>query len=123
MLKTQLKSIEDFRFAIHHEGFIDEVGKFFGMQDLVIGYPEFDKKVIIKANDETKVRPLFSDTSVREVFQSLDDFSFGVIMHHFDGKEKSPCLELYINSAVTDTGLLQRIYRAFFKVLSLIDPD
>jgi hypothetical protein len=122
MLRSQLKSIGDFRFAIHNESFIDEVGKFFGMQDVVIGYPEFDKKVLIKANDETKVRPLFSETSIREVFQSLDDFTFGIIMHHFDGKEKSPCLELYINSAITDAVSLRKIYSAFFKVLILIDP-
>jgi hypothetical protein len=123
MLRAQIKSLEDFRFAIHHESFIDEVGKFFGMQDVIIGYPEFDEKVIIKANDETKVRPIFSDISVREVLQSFDDFTFGVTMHHFEGKEKRRCLELYINNAITDTGLLQRIYRAFFKVLLLTDPD
>ncbi len=55
MLRSQLESIGDFRFAIHDESFIDEVGKFFGMQDVVIGYPEFDKKVLIKSNDERKV--------------------------------------------------------------------
>ena len=27
----------DFSFAIHHEDFIDEIGKFVGMQDVVLG--------------------------------------------------------------------------------------
>jgi hypothetical protein len=79
MLRSPLKPNNNFRFAIHEEGFIDEVGKFFGMQDVVIGYPEFDKKVLIKANDEAKVKPLFADTSVREVFQSLDDFTLELL--------------------------------------------
>lgn len=123
MLQAKLKSAEDFKFAIHDESFIDEIGKFFGMQDVVTGFQEFDKKVIIKSNDEIKVRALFSDTSVREVFQSLGDFNFGIIMHHFGGKEKSPCLELYADRAETDPVWLQTIYRAFFKVLTSIDPD
>jgi hypothetical protein len=39
MLRSQLQSTGDFRFAIHEESFIDEVGKFFGMQDVLIGLP------------------------------------------------------------------------------------
>lgn len=123
LLRSQIKSTEDFRFATHHESFIDEVGKFFGMQDVVVGFPEFDQKVIIKSNDETRVKSIFSDTSVRGVFQALDNYTFGVIMHHLEGKDKSPCLELNIDSAITDPVELKRIYCAFFKVLILIDTD
>jgi hypothetical protein len=86
-------------------------------------YPEFDKKILIKANDDTKVRSLFSDPSVREVFQSLEDFTFAIIMHHFESKGKSPCLELYINSAIKDAVWLRKIYSAFVKVLTLVDSD
>ena len=42
----------EFRFAIHNQSFIDEIGKFFGMQDFVTGYKEFDEHFIVKTNDE-----------------------------------------------------------------------
>src|SRR5258708_35511841 len=43
MLKSTVLITDDFKFAIHDEGFIDEVGKFFGMQDVETGYSELDK--------------------------------------------------------------------------------
>lgn len=122
MLRTQLTTTDTFKFAVHHQGFIDEIGKFFGMQDVVIGYPDFDKALIIKTNDEAKVKTIFSDALVREVFQSLHDFTFGIIMHHADHHEKVPFLEFYSDVAITTPTELRKIYSAFCKVLYAIDP-
>ena len=36
-LTAPLHHTTDFKFAIHEEHFTDEIGKFFGMQDVVIG--------------------------------------------------------------------------------------
>lgn len=114
---------EDFRFAIHREDFIDEIGKFFGMQDVVIGYAEFDNKVVIKTNDEARAKFIFSDPKSRQVFQSLDNFSFGVAHHHVaDSEYKEPFLELIIEDGITDVTELRQIYVAFFEVLMKIDP-
>src|SRR5436853_444815 len=35
-----LPPADHFRFAIHREHFTDEIGKFFGMQDVKVGHPE-----------------------------------------------------------------------------------
>ena len=121
MLRAPLHIDQDFRFAVHDEGFIDEVGKFFGMQDVETGYEEFDKATLIKSNDEEKVKALFADASVRRVMQSLDDYTFGIIMHHTNHDEKGPFLELYINTAITDAADLRQIYHAFYTVLNLLD--
>ena len=69
-LLALLQNEQDFRFAIHKEDFFDEVGKFFGMQDVEIGYPEFDKKLIIKTNDKAKVKAVFSDRDYHHAFRS-----------------------------------------------------
>lgn len=119
---AQLESATAFRFAIHKEHFTDEIGKFFGMQDVVIGYEEFDKKVVIKTNDETEVKSLFADPSVRSVLQDLDDFTFGITTHHVsDSTRKDPFLELYIESGITDLNKLRAIYSAFYAILSKVD--
>lgn len=113
---------ESFRFAIHREDFIDEIGKFFGMQDVEIGYEEFDKKMLIKTNDADKVRFIFSDLEVRKVLQMLDNFSFGIANHHVgDSHLKEPFLELVIEEGITDTDALKDIYNAFINVLNKIE--
>jgi hypothetical protein len=108
----------DFRFALHHQGLIDTAGKFFGMEDVVIGYPEFDEALIIKTNDRERTRRIFSDVNVREIFQSLRLFTLHLKHHHVAGpKEKESFLELTIEEGVIDPKVLRNLYDAFYKVL------
>jgi hypothetical protein len=101
---------------IHKEGFLDEAGKLFGMQDVVIGYPEFDKKVIIKTNDEAKVKQLFSSESVRTTIGQLDDYTLK-IKHGEDGEAHTTNLELIIENEVPQWDALKKIYEAFYQLL------
>lgn len=55
-LSAELKTASNFRFAVHEQHFSDEIGKFFGMEDVEIGYNEFDKKLIVKTNDPIRVK-------------------------------------------------------------------
>jgi len=119
---TLLHKHEDFRFAIHREDFIDEIGKFFGIQDVIIGYPEFDKKMIVKTNDEDKVKAVFSGQETRELLESLENFSFGIALHHVaDSEFKEPFLELVIEDGITDVTVLKKIYDVFVNVLAMVD--
>lgn len=121
-LTAPLHALTDFRFAIHEEHFTDEIGKFFGMQDVVLGYEEFDKKLIVKTNDERKAREIFADASIRAVFQSLENFTFGITTHHSkDSTAKDPFLELVIETGITDPNQLRAIYRAYYSVLEAVD--
>jgi hypothetical protein len=104
----------DFRFALHHEGFLDKAGKLIGLEDKAIGYDDFDKEFIIKTNDEDKAKAAFADASVRSFFQALEDFNLH-ITHH---EETAPMLELEIERGVTDATELRTIYEAFIKVQS-----
>ncbi|OKS88536.1 hypothetical protein [Mucilaginibacter polytrichastri] len=117
-LKSPLPVNNDFRFAIHHQGFIDSVGKFFGMQDVDTGYPEFDKSVLVETNDKEKVHQLFADADVREIFSTLEDFNLGIHTHHVEDSEVShPWLEFYTDVAIDDTEQLRLIYHGFCKIL------
>lgn len=119
-LSSILSNNNAFRFAIHKEDFIDEIGKFFGMQDIITGYPDFDKKIIVKTNQEELVKEIFSDEEVRKVILSLKDCSFGIHTHHLSGA-KEPFLELIIEDAITDIVKVKEMYSAFSKVLSSIE--
>lgn len=106
-----------FRFAIHPQDFLYEIGKLFGIQDVKIGYPEFDKNVIVKTNDEIRVKQLFADPSIREVFQSLSGYSLGIS----EDEDDTLLLELNIQRGITDAAELLNIYSAYYKVLSSLD--
>lgn len=119
---SQLHNSSGFKFAIHHEGFIDEIGKFFGMQDVITGYPQFDKKMIVKTNDQAKVKAVFSDEKVRNIFQDRIGFTFHTTAHHVsDTNIKGSFLELNIEEGITDPVILREIYSAFYSVLLTID--
>ncbi len=121
-LSGHLLSEPNFQFAIHSKHLTDEIGKFFGMEDIVIGYPEFDEKFIIKTSDAGRVKALFSDATVRALFLSLPDFTFGITRHHVQHEEhKSSFLELLIETGITDVSQLKAIYQAFYAVLSSFD--
>jgi len=110
-----------FKFAIHEEHFTDEIGKFFGMEDIKIGYPDLDKHLIIKTNDAEKVKTLFADDDVRRVFTELENFDLGIRLHDIeDTDEKQAFLELNIEDGITDTIALRQLYHAFYEVLKAI---
>jgi len=108
----------DFKFAIHDEGFLDTIGKFFGLEDMKTGYPELDQHVVIKTNVPEKVRELMADSTIRNVFTTLADFDFGIHTHTVEetGIEQ-PFLEFNINQGVTDPETLRKLYHAFYEVL------
>jgi hypothetical protein len=113
---------ENFRFALHDEGVIDRVGKFLHVEeDVNIGYPEFDKQLVVKTNDVERVKQIFKDTRVRKVFQSLSDFSLQISQD--DNKKTKHNLELMIDRAVTDARELKKIYNAFTAVLDALEIE
>lgn len=113
---------DNFRFTINTQSFTDELGKFFGMQDITLGFRNFDEKFVIKSNDEKKISNLFSDQQVRSTLVALNDLSFGIVEYEIENADgKAPFLELKIGSAVSDPMHLREVYNAFFKVLLLIE--
>ncbi|RCH55056.1 hypothetical protein DJ568_09795 [Mucilaginibacter hurinus] len=119
LFKAPVSVSSDFKFAVHDEGFIDEIGKFFGMQDVKIGYEELDRHLIVKTNDEKKLHHIFSDTETRTTLVELEDFDLG-IHHHTTDAGESATLELNIDEGITDIAVLKKIYDAFYTVLSAI---
>lgn len=56
---------DDFKFEIYDEGFVRKIEKLFGVQDIEIGYPDFDKAFTIKSNSEFKIKTLLRNKELR----------------------------------------------------------
>ncbi len=65
-------------FKICREGFFASIGKFFGMQDILIGDPYFDDNFIIKGNDENRIRLLLNVPGLKQLIQAQPDISFQI---------------------------------------------
>jgi hypothetical protein len=69
---------DNFHFNIYRKGIFSDLGKWLGMQDVSVGYPQFDEDFIIKGTDESKLRRLFSNAKIRELIQDQPEIQFSV---------------------------------------------
>lgn len=69
---------DSFHFNIYRKGIFSDLGKWLGMQDVTVGYPQFDEDFIIKGNDESKLRRLFSNAKIRELIEDQPEIQFSV---------------------------------------------
>lgn len=110
---SKLPGTNDFKFALHKEDFLDEIGKFFGMQDIKLGYNDFDKHVVVKTNDEARTKQLFADEQLRSFVLAIeDDFTLSLSTSHME-----KVLALEIEKGITDVAFLQKIYGWFVQLL------
>lgn len=71
-IRAPYVSKNGFEFRIYREGFFSNMGKFFGMQDIEVGYEEFDKQFIIQGNDPYKVELLFENPEIRALLLDIE---------------------------------------------------
>ena len=69
---------DGFRFTIYDGGIFDSIGKLFGLQDIVVGYPEMDARYIIQGNNDEKVKQLCSNPALRQLIQLQTTIFFQV---------------------------------------------
>jgi hypothetical protein len=67
-----------FRFDVYRKSVFSGIGKFFGMQDIEIGDPQFDHDFIIKATNDSQVRELLANTRVRDLIARQKDIHLSV---------------------------------------------
>jgi len=77
-LRAPYVNPEGFRFTIYRKGFLSDLGKLLGMQDIEVGDPEFDEAFIVKGNDEPKVRALFAKPQIRQMIKAQPEFRLDV---------------------------------------------
>ncbi|MBI3585672.1 MAG: DUF3137 domain-containing protein [Ignavibacteriales bacterium] len=113
---------DGFRFTVYRKSIFSGIGKFFGMQDVEVGYPEFDEAFIIKGTDESKLRSLFMNSKIREMIQAQPTIQLEVKDDEGWFKTKFPegVDELYfqVRGVIQDVQRLKALYELFAEVLN-----
>ena len=92
------------------------------MQDVCVGYSEFDEAFIIKGNNEWKLRQLFSNAKIRQLISAQPDIRFFVNNRHGGvwGKSLPKGVdELYFEvvGAIKEVDRLKLLYELFSETL------
>ena len=113
---------DGFRFTIYRKSIFSGLGKLLGMQDVEVGYPEFDEAFIIKGNDEAKLRALFANDHIRQLIEMQpavyltvkdDEGWFGP---HFPEGVDELCF--HVVGVIKDIDRLKSLYYLFAETLN-----
>lgn len=116
---------DGFRFTIYRRSFLSDVGKFFGMEDVALGYDDdeqFDLDFIIKGNDHYKLWKLFENPYIRELLQSRPEIKLNVKAAEYGWfgqtyKDDVNMVEFIIMGVVKDINLLKTLFELFIEIL------
>jgi hypothetical protein len=113
---------DGFRFTIYRQGFFSDLGKMLGMQDVEVGYSEFDEAFIIKGNDEQKLRALFANSKIRQLLEMQSAVHLTVKEDEgwFSTKFPEGVDELYFSvmGVIKDIERLKSLYFLFAEILN-----
>lgn len=117
---AELPEETNFRFSIEKQGLKHRIGKLFGMQDVIVGHPEFDKKFLIQSNNVARVKEVLSDARVSGALLEEPVVDFEVREHKIGGNKKI-VLALDLDGAITEPTTLQNLFQPFKIVLDYLD--
>ncbi len=92
-----------------------------GMQDMEVGYQEFDHDFIIKGSDEGKLRLLFANDKIRGLISGQKDINFSVKDDEGWFGPKFPDgvdeLMFVVTGVIKDVDRLKHLYELFSETL------
>jgi hypothetical protein len=122
-LRAPYVNKDGFRFTIYRKGPFTRLGKLLGMQDVEVGFPEFDKAFVIKGNNEEKLRALFADSRIRQLIEmqqkkiqlTVKDNEGWFGKHFPDGVDE---LYFMVPGVIKDIDRLKSLYYLFAETLN-----
>ncbi|WP_010250972.1 hypothetical protein [Acetivibrio cellulolyticus] len=113
---------DGFRFKIYRSGAFSEIGAFLGMQDVEVGFEEFDREFVIKGNDEQKLKDLFLNTQIRSLIEIQPRFHLEVKDDEgwFGAGFPDGVDELYflVPGVIKDIDLLKALFEVYSEILN-----
>lgn len=110
-----------FRFEVYRRSMFTGIAKFFGMQDIETGDPQFDHDFIIKGTSESRVRELLVNQKIRELIAKQKSIHFLVKDDEgwFGSKFPQGVDELYFSvvGVIKDIDRLKLLYDLFAETL------
>jgi hypothetical protein len=114
---------DGFKFTIYRRGIFSNLAKRFGMQDVQVGFPQFDDDFIIQGNNEAQLRRLFADARLRDLISTQSDIEFGVQgdeANFWSGRNLPPGvneLSFQVIGGITDPLRLKQLFDLFSETL------
>ncbi len=112
---------DDFRFTIYRKSMFTALGKLLGMQDVEVGYADFDEAFVVKGTEEPKLRALFANPEIRRLLEAqpavhleVRDDEGWFAVHFPDGVDE---LRFHVLGVVKDIERLKLLYDLFAEVL------
>jgi hypothetical protein len=120
-IRAPFENLGNMYFKIYRKGVFSNLGKLLGMQDINVGYSDFDEDFIIKGNNELKIMQLFSNEKIRKLIKHQKSINLeikddeGTFGSHFPSNAD----ELYctVNGEIKDIEQLKELYELFAEVL------
>ncbi|TPG41628.1 DUF3137 domain-containing protein [Flavobacterium pectinovorum] len=118
---TPITLKDNFKFEIYREGFVRKIEKFFGAQDIEIGYPDFDKAFIIKSNNEFKIKTLLRNKEIRNLISSQKDVNIQILNYQGIWEKELPEnefeLSYFMDGQIKDIQTLKLLLELFKLIL------
>lgn len=136
-IRAPYVSKHGFQFRIYRHGIFSDLGKFFGMQDIEVGFAEFDDAFIIKGNDPYKVQLLFENEKVRYLLHALSKIDLRVkdgsgLFKRREAIKPTDNLHFQVVGIIKDVNQLKLLFELFAETLDQLcaigaayeeDPD
>lgn len=115
------------KFLITQQGFIENISKIFGAQDIQLGDKSFDKKFMVKGNDEAKVKTLLSDSSILKLIIQNKTLRLTITDEEglFGEKPKAGNMMLYyvLDEKIKQLNQLNTIHSLFVHILDSLEKN
>jgi hypothetical protein len=120
-MRAPYVNADGFRFEVFRRHLFSPMAKWMGMQDVEVGFKDFDEAFIIRGNNEAQLKRLFASSTMRELLDAQPRIRFQVtgdgriFRKQFpDGVDQVQFLQLGI---VKDLEQLKSMYQLFAKTL------
>lgn len=115
--RAPFHNTDQFRCKIYRANFFSAIGKWFGMQDIVIGHEPFDETFIVKSNNETKVRAFCRNDELRRLLAAQKAITLSVEDHEGWFGPTFPAdtdeLRVVVHGHLKDTERLRALFHLF----------
>ncbi len=120
-LRALYHNPDGFQFTVYRQHIFSDIAKWLGMQDVEVGYPEFDRDFVIKGTDEAKLRALFASARLRELIAAQPQIHF-TVKDNEAGNEKNLSadtdeLSFTVIGVITDVTRLKLLFELFSETL------
>lgn len=120
-VRLEFLSPDNLKLRLIPQGFIDTIGKLFGAQDILIGDKEFDKRFVVKGNEEFKIQMLFSNKIIRDILLNQKDLYLEIMEEYgiFDEKIKEGySMAIYISQEkITEVKQLNSLLQLYTNLI------